>query len=118
MCVQEEARGKIKCSAAPKNRKGVQVAAVDDAIKKLNEWEQRKDHDIGPGLMFVQAWIQLFSDCSGYVTAELSTQADECGDDRVQRLLTVLGIEGTIERRMAFDTLDEAILILSEPLKI
>ena len=91
----------------------------DDLLLSLATWECREDHDLGPGLNITQAWLQVFADGSGNVIAELSTVVDSVDNDvKLGRLLTILGLEGRMEKRLAFETFEEAAKVLQEPLRL
>jgi hypothetical protein len=84
-------------------------------MELLYEWELRDDHDLGPGFAFSSAWLKLYYDGSGQVIAELCTVVDQL-DKHTNNLLTALGVKGRIEKKITFETLDEAEEILSKPL--
>ena len=88
-------------------------------LSLLAEWERRTDHDLGPGLVIGQAYLQIFSDGSGYVVTELHTKADvKVGGVDLSKLITNLGMEGRQQRMVGFDNYAMAREVLSTPLKV
>ena len=89
----------------------------DELLKRLTTWEQRTDHDLGPGLAYSDVWIRLFPDGSGELVVELNTVVDSL-DEKANRLFTVLGLKGQLHKKFMFEDYNGAVDILSRPLKL